>query len=435
MVESVFDDCKSATDVFRKLFDNEMVKEVTYQSNLYATQQGKVLNLKEKEFLVFIGINFVMGYNKLPSLRHYWSNSDDVRVPIIADNMARDRFLTILSNLHVNDNNLIDPSKQDILHKLRPLLKELNNKFKDVYRGTREVSVDESMIKFKGRSSLKQYNPMKPIKRGYKLWCVADQKGFILQFQVYEGKNETVEREFKDFGLGERVVLSLTKDFWGTGRIAVFDNYFSSVKLLERLKSENILACATIRGERLGLPSNFVMDKTMKRGDSDYRFSSLDVVCFKWMDNRSVLFISNYHGSEETTIKRKQSDGTSKMFSCPQVVKDYNTFMGGVDRADHLRSLYNVDRKARKWWHRLFWGFLDIAFVNAYVIYCELFGNIPVLEFRRNVGRGLISLRNVSQKSNKRPSTSSPGARPDTKRRKQEFSVPKDVRETNRGIH
>lgn len=174
----------------------------------------------------------------------------------------------------------------------------------------------------------------------------------------------------------------------------------------------------------------------MKRGDSDYRFSSLDVGCFKWMDNRSVLFISNYHGSEETTIKRKQPDGTSNMFSCPQVVKDYNTFMGGVDRADHLRSLYNVDRKARKWWHRLFWGFLDIAFVNAYVIYCELFGNIPVLEFRRNVGRGLISLRNVSQKSNKRPSTSSPGARPDTKRRKQrEFSVPKDVRETNRGIH
>lgn len=63
------------------------------------------------------------------------------------------------------------------------------------------------MIKFKERSSLKQYNPMKPIKRGYKLWSIADQKGYILNFSIYQGKNEALEREFKDFNLRERIVL------------------------------------------------------------------------------------------------------------------------------------------------------------------------------------------------------------------------------------
>ena len=37
-----------------------------------------------------------------------------------------------------------------------------------------ENSIDEAMIKFKGRSSLKQYVSLKPIKRGIKAWVRAD---------------------------------------------------------------------------------------------------------------------------------------------------------------------------------------------------------------------------------------------------------------------
>uniref|UniRef100_A0A1B6DE87 PiggyBac transposable element-derived protein domain-containing protein n=1 Tax=Clastoptera arizonana TaxID=38151 RepID=A0A1B6DE87_9HEMI len=51
----------------------------------------------------------------------------------------------------------------------------------------------------------------------------------------------------------------------------------------------------------------------------------------------------------------------TKTYSCPKVVKDYNSFMGGVDKADHLRSLYPVDSKSRKWWHRLFWEFTGFS--------------------------------------------------------------------------
>lgn len=57
--------------------------------------------------------------------------------------------------------------------------------------------------------------------------------------------------------------------------------------------------------------------------------------------------------------------------------------MGGVDHADRLRALYDIDRKSRKWWHRLFFGLIDIMFVNSYVVYCTLFEKIPVLEYGR----------------------------------------------------
>lgn len=73
-----------------------------------------------------------------------------------------------------------------------------------LYNVTRQVSVDESMIIFKGRSTFKQYNPMKLIKRSYKHWCLADQNRFISKFSIYQGKEEVID-SFDGFGLGKRV--------------------------------------------------------------------------------------------------------------------------------------------------------------------------------------------------------------------------------------
>ena len=49
------------------------------------------------------------------------------------------------------------------------MIDELSKRFTDLYKPHREVAVDEAMIKFTGRSSVKQYMPMKPIKRGIKV--------------------------------------------------------------------------------------------------------------------------------------------------------------------------------------------------------------------------------------------------------------------------
>lgn len=284
-----------------------------------------------------------MGYHVLPSLKHYWSTAEDLHVQPVATAMIRTRFIEILTNLHLNDSSSMPNDTKDKLYKLRPFIDMLNLKFKSVYKGSRELSVDESMILFKGRSSLKQYNPMKPIKRGYKLWCLGDQNGYILNFQVYQGKNEQMTEEFTGMGLGERVVLSLTKEQWGKNNIVVFDNFCASVPLLERLKTESVLACATIKRDRAGLS---VMTSALEsRGCWDHRYSDEGIGVFKWQDSKEVLLISNYHGTEETKVKRTQKNGSRIDVKCSEVVKDYNINMGGVDLADRYRALYQVARK------------------------------------------------------------------------------------------
>ncbi|XP_055911774.1 piggyBac transposable element-derived protein 3-like [Eupeodes corollae] len=428
-VPGLFESCVTTTDFFVSFLEGAL-DNIVYQSNLYAVQKNKLLDLKKGELLAFIGINFLMGYHKLPSWRHFWSESQDLGVSLVGKAMSRNRFDAILSNLHVNDNSCIPKDNKDRLFKLRPLIEYLNEKFGTAYHGRRQLSVDESMILFKGRSSMKQYNPMKPVKRGYKLWCLADQYGYIKKISIYQGKDEKLENKYATYGLGERVVLSLTEKEWGKEKIICFDNYFSSVKLLEKLKNENTLACGTIRANRRGNPTNLRDERKMKRGDFDYRSSTHGISFYKWKDTKTVLLASNYHGNELTTVARRDKSGVQHEVSCPTVVKDYNTYMGGVDHADQLRAAYGLDHRSKKWWHRLFWGIIEICFVNFFIVHGQMNEKISLLEYKRCVTLGLLTQKDlpVDKRSLSRKSNNDEPAQCTKKRRGKGESVSKDVR-------
>ncbi|KAF8782732.1 hypothetical protein HNY73_012980 [Argiope bruennichi] len=62
----------------------------------------------------------------------------------------------------------------------------------------------------------------------------------------------------------------------------------------------------------------------------------------KFFDNdiiENIIFQSNLYSNQ--TVKRTQKDGTKLDVPTPTILKVYNEQMGGVDKADMLRSLYN----------------------------------------------------------------------------------------------
>ena len=67
------------------------------------------------------------------------------------------------------------------------------------------------MVKFKGRSGMKQYTKSKPIKWGFKFWFTCSSKTeYLFQMDIYLGKKQN-----KEFNLDEEVILQLTKDLKG----------------------------------------------------------------------------------------------------------------------------------------------------------------------------------------------------------------------------
>lgn len=192
------------------------------------------------------------------------------------------------------------------LYKLRPLLDELTQTFTNCWKPGKYQSVDESMIKFKGRSSMKQYMPAKPIKRGYKCWIRADKSGYVCEFQIYTGKAESTEKQ-----LGARIVKDLTRELIDGNHHVYFDNFFTGVELLLSLKRDKIFACGTIRQNRSGLPKSEKSDKKMNIGEYEFKTTNTGLSWVKWMDKKPVYFLSNYHDpSEVTVVNRRQKDGS-----------------------------------------------------------------------------------------------------------------------------
>lgn len=367
-------DLKSPLNIFLQLMTIAFLKYIVDQSNLYASQRGQTLDLTVDELKAVFGILIIMGFHSLPSLRMYWSGDHNFHVPRIAKIMSLKRFLKIIRFIHLNDNSCM-PNKDnpnfDRLYKIRPLIQHLSKTFKKAFNPSRYLSIDESMIGFKGRSSIKQYLPMKPIKRGFKVWVVACAvSGYMIGFQIYEGKTSTCI----EGTLGERTVLSLAKSFEMLGYCLFFDRFFSSITLLRTLLQKGLFGCGTIMQNRKNFPKHLLKtDKELKFGDSDYAVCG-EISVTKWKDRglKSVVIVSNMHNPENSsTVERKDKCGNKQTVTCPTPVSDYNMYMGGVDRFDQLMQVYSISWKSRRWWMKIFYYLLDASIVNSYILYKE----------------------------------------------------------------
>ena len=80
------------------------------------------------------------------------------------------------------------------------------------------------MIPFEGRSSLKQYISLKPVKQGFKVWVRVDSlNGYFCEFEVYTGKADTTA----EHNLSERVVHKLTRSISGLNHQVFCDRFFT----------------------------------------------------------------------------------------------------------------------------------------------------------------------------------------------------------------
>ena len=167
-------DCNAeinAYKVFEKTCDfDSLVDLIVEQSELYMEQKGIPFQTDAQEICAFLGMNLVMGYHVVPSLKDYWSTEPDLQVPFIANVMPRKRFEMIRGALHFSNNEEMLPRTDpdfDRAFKVRPLLTHFNRCFQKARNSSILQSVDEHMIKFKGHNVMKQYIKNKPIKVGF----------------------------------------------------------------------------------------------------------------------------------------------------------------------------------------------------------------------------------------------------------------------------
>ncbi|XP_069957776.1 piggyBac transposable element-derived protein 2 isoform X1 [Cherax quadricarinatus] len=373
---------RSPYEYFRMFVTPAMIDNIVYQTNLYTRQQdvNSTFSTDSEEIMRFIGILLFMGINSLPSLEDYWKAG--FRSQQVAESMASKRFRYLRSHIHFNDNTKKD---NDRFYKVRPLYTELTNACLKI-PATPKQSIDEVMVGFKGKTAgnLRQYIKTKPDKWGFKLFCRASQDGLIHDILMYQGTTTfdthpiQLPQEECKLPISTKIVLVLAQTMNKTNTSAIYaDNFFSSMPLVKLLRDKyNCRYTGTVRDNRCGKP-HLVPIKQMEKNSvvrGNFCFNNNDgVLVVRWKDTKVVTLVTTDIGVEPMSLVERYNKGTKRKekISCPAVIKNYNANMGGIDKSNMLVHLYKTPMKSKRWYMRLFAYIIDLAVVNAWVLYCR----------------------------------------------------------------
>ncbi|XP_065055887.1 piggyBac transposable element-derived protein 2-like isoform X2 [Rhopilema esculentum] len=409
-------------DYFKKMFTDKTVKLIVEQTNLYSVQKtGSSINVTEDEISSFIGMHLHMGIVKLPSCTSYWAKN--LRYHQIADVMPLKRFTKIKRFMHFVDNDMSE-GQADKLFKINPIIDAVRDECRKI-EPEEFQTVDEQIIPSKTKySKIRQYNPKKPKKWGFKNLVRAGGSGIMYDFFIYAGKDSNEDPQYNHLSKSAQVVAKLCKSLpCHMNHKVFFDNWFSTMELMRYMKNQGLLAVGTIRANRLqGCPlqSNKDLEKN-GRGSMDYRVdANSGIIVVKWVDNSTVLLVSNYVGVEQIgAIERWSKESKArKDIPCPYIVIMYNKSMGGVDLADMLIALYRIEVKTKRWYIKVFWHLVDICKVNGWLLYRRHSRQLglpaakqkPFLQFCTEIATALINIKKAPQSSRlgrptKHPST------------------------------
>ena len=216
-----------------------------------------------------------MGIIRMPRYEYYWSR--ELCYPPIADVMPLKRFEKLRRFLHVVDNDTYDENSPDKLFKIRPLI-DLVQKECTKVEPEKYHLIDEQIIPCKAKTSrIRQYNPKKPHKWGFKNLVRAGVSGMMYDFFSMSGKEQTPDNEFSGLQKCAIVVAKLCKHLPDNKHHKLFfDNWFTTLPLLQFLKSKGIHAVGTIRANRMkNCPVMASKDlEKSGRGALDYRTDS-----------------------------------------------------------------------------------------------------------------------------------------------------------------
>ena len=385
---------------FQIFFSVEVLRYFCIETNAYARLQREELGGRSayawKDCVVgdiakYIGIVMWMGVIRLPRLQMFWSRNKTWSMDSFRKVMSRDRFACIGKYFHSYNRKAIPRNNDDKLILLRPLINHLKKKCQSVYVPEKNLSLDEGMMKWKGRLNIKVYNPKKPCKYGLKFYFLCESKsGFVLDFEIYHGVSDSLQN----------LVTRLLGRHLGKGYHVFMDNYYNSIQLTDHLYQQKTHCTGTLRLSR-GAPKSLQNQakRRFRRDEIAWRRNrNTFVIC--WQDLRLVTFVTNRYDASTSLFQHRRSirrGGVRRQevidLQRPKVVEEYINYMGGVDHFDQLMNYYTFARRTSRWTKKTIFYLLQLALVNSFALYVK-YSPQPrkktLLQFQEEIANSLM---------------------------------------------
>ena len=152
---------------------------------------GNTRKIEDGEMEALVALQIAMGLCNKPAISNYWSKFWLTRVKF-SDVMPRNRYENLSYALHFADNSERVPAGEEGYNRLFKVQRLLDI-VDPLYLKTcpsKNLSLDETMIKLKGRIFFRQFHPSKPTRFGIKQFALCEaETGYAWRFLTYTGKD------------------------------------------------------------------------------------------------------------------------------------------------------------------------------------------------------------------------------------------------------
>ena len=89
----------------------------------------------------------------------------------------------------------------------------------------------------------------------------------------------------------------------------------------------------------------------------------------KWMDKWQVAMLSTIHDATMIDKRRQthKATGGVEVIKKPKVIEEYNSYMGGVDKANQVITYYGFSH-CRSKCYKCFFHLFEVSIVNTYLL-------------------------------------------------------------------
>jgi len=159
-------------DYFQLFVCNDTYENIANETNKYAELCQEEKGQRDKywiptwpgEIRAFFGLIIMMGAAPRHTYEHYWKDDDFLVSTGFKSTMTRNRYEKLSQYLHVNSSvarERRDSPNYHPVNKIRPIYDVTRSNFQKYYQHSTEISIDEAMKGYKGRSDIRQYMPEK----------------------------------------------------------------------------------------------------------------------------------------------------------------------------------------------------------------------------------------------------------------------------------
>lgn len=400
--------------LFYLFFTLEMLETLAWNTNLEAQRRRHEeftdkcphprpwVDVTGPDIGAYIGALLLIGCHPSPlSVDSYWNTNEDSPFHPLAKYCSQKRFEQISRYFKIN-NPTLDDEDPGWTSKFEPLAAQLRIAFARYFRAGSLLSIDEELILCQGRSKHTISMNSKRAGTGYKIYSLCGD-AYLIDFLFSSAEErvtdlQTFKQDYEEepsYSESESVILTLVdrqlKRFPRRTFTVVIDNFFTTTKLLQKLRRWQIGAFGTCKSGS-GFPKDLVYWRECTSKEKNYGewanavIADREVNCLVVVDSVATFMMSTIHDvatewdtstiwrsakkrpGASQTLAKEDADGITLPYH--QVQKDYNNSMNGSDLQAQLRAYYTTQQGChlRVWWP-IFWFLLDSVIVNAYTIF------------------------------------------------------------------